>query len=1617
MSTLGTLSTPGTMGTFGKPGAVGLYDPAGEKDSCGVGIVAHIKGQRSHDIVTSANTMLCNMSHRGGAGSEENTGDGAGILLGLPVEFMAKVADRDLQVDLPAAGRYGVGNVFLPRDPDQRRQVKEIVAGFVQEQGQRLLGWRPVPTDADGADIGPAALEDEPVVEQLFIRAASHLDQDGLERQLYLIRQQASEAVRGSGLAQAAMFYVCSLSTRVIIYKGQLTCEQLVPYYPDLADRDFTSHMAMVHSRFSTNTFPSWNRAQPFRFMCHNGEINTLRGNVNAMWSRQGLLKSDLFGNELAKALPLIDPDTSDSGMFDNTLELLLMAGRTLPEAIMMMIPEAWQNHESMSESRRAFYQYHSALMEPWDGPASVTFSDGRYVGAVLDRNGLRPSRYYVTKDDLVVMGSEVGILDIPTDRIVAKGRLRPGRMFLVDFEQGRIVNDEELKHQKATERPYARWLRNQVIELPDLRPAREVPGLDRPGLIPRLQAFGYTVEHLRMILAPMAADAKEPLGSMGNDSALACLSDEPRLLYDYFKQLFAQVTNPPVDSTREDVIMSLEAFIGPEGNLLETTEAQAHRLRLPQPVLSNADLAALKHLDHRGWRTRTIDITYPAGEDEGALQQAIGRICHEADTAVREGYSLVVLSDRNAGPERVPISALMACGAVHHHLVRAERRTRIGIVLETGEARDVHHFCLLVGYGADAINPYLAFEALWQMRDDAILDRSYPDAKIVDNYAKAVGKGMLKVMAKMGISTLQSYKGAQIFEAVGLHRDVVDLCFNGTASRIQGVSFDVLEDEARRRHALSYPDGTHLSGQAGADMMATLRNPGEYHWRHEGERHMWHPATIAALQTAVRNEDATAYATFAELSNRDERGRCTLRALLDFKPSTTPIPLEEVEPASEIVKRFCTGAMSFGSLSKEAHETLAIAMNRIGGKSNTGEGGEDYDRFVPMPNGDLKRSAIKQVASGRFGVTGFYLANADQLQIKMAQGAKPGEGGQLPGAKVTDAIAFTRHTTPGVMLISPPPHHDIYSIEDLAQLIYDLKNANRKARISVKLVSELGVGTVAAGVAKCKADHILISGHDGGTGASPLTGIKHAGLPWELGIAETHQTLVLNNLRSRVTLETDGQLKTGRDVAIAAMLGAEEFGFATGPLIALGCIMMRKCHLNTCPVGITTQDPALRAKFAGEPEHVIRYFTYIAEDLRAIMAQLGVRTIDELVGRTDLLDATEALRWGKAAGLDLSPILVNAHELRPQAGTRCTIAQDHGLERALDHKLIAYSHDALVQKRPVSIQLPIRNVNRTVGTMLSYEIVTRHGAQGLEDGTIHARLTGSAGQSFGAWLAPGVTLELEGDANDYVGKGLSGGRVIVYPPKNASFVPEENIVIGNVALYGAVEGEAYFRGIAAERFCVRNSGALAVVEGVGDHGCEYMTGGRAVILGKTGRNFAAGMSGGVAYVLDVDGNFSRNCNMQLVELESVTAAEDVEELRGLIEKHLHYTGSEVAAQVLAGWDRVLPRFVKVMPTDYKRVLAERAKAASDKRAARANGAAATADFTTRYPGLTYVAGPGVPVPAVPAPADTLPDRALVGAAGLTAATKSTAVAGPASSPAAAPGATGVNGHSRNGHA
>jgi glutamate synthase (NADPH/NADH) large chain len=1504
----------------GYPAKRGLYDPAFEKESCGVGFVAHIRGQRSHQVILDGDQVLRNMDHRGACGCEENTGDGAGILTALPHEFLRKVVRDDLKADLPPPGHFAAGVVFLPTRADERRHCQETVERIVAEQGQRLVGWRHVPTEPGKADVGPTALQGEPHSEQVVIAARDGLSCDAFEQQLYLIRKRASRALRAdTRLSQAKMFYICSLSTKVLIYKGMLTSHQLMVYYPDLADPDYTSHLAMVHSRFSTNTFPSWDRAQPNRFMCHNGEINTLRGNMNWMHAREGVVRCDLFGNAISQLFPICEPDCSDSGTFDNVLEFLLMTGRTLQEAIMMMIPEAWQKHETMPESKRAFYEYHSCLMEPWDGPASIAFTDGHYIGAVLDRNGLRPSRYYLTHDDRVIMASEVGVLPLDPANVKAKGRLQPGRMFLVDFEQGRMIPDDELKEEFAMRRPYASWLRQERIVLGDLASHEEPHGFAPDTLLARMQAFGYTMETMQFMLLPMALEKRDPIGSMGNDSALACLSDQPRMLYDYFKQLFAQVTNPAIDSIREEVIMSLECYIGPEGNLLETSEAHCRRLLVPHPILTNEELAALKHLDHRGWRSRAIDITWPVSEGRSGLVRALDRICAEAEQAIDEGYSLLILSDRQIGAERAAVSALLACGAVHHHLVRRTKRTRIGIVLETGEAREVHHHSLLAGYGADAINPYLAFEALWQASRDGLLPEDMDDEKVVTAYRMGVAKGLLKVMAKMGISTLQSYKGAQIFEAVGLRDEVIDRCFAGTASRIQGVGFDVLAEELLRRHRRGYPERPE-------DRQTALPNPGEFHWRSRGERHMWDPEAIADLQVAARTNSTDAYRRFARHANDDARTRCTLRGLLRFKdqPPQPAVPLDEVEPAPQIVRRFCTGAMSFGSISAEAHETLAIAMNRVGGKSNTGEGGEDPERFKPLPNGDSKRSAIKQVASGRFGVTIWYLANADELQIKIAQGAKPGEGGELPGRKVDETIARIRYSTPGVGLISPPPHHDIYSIEDLKQLIHDLKNSNPTARVSVKLVSEVGVGTVAAGVAKAHADHILISGDSGGTGASPLTSIKHAGLPWELGIAETHQTLVLNDLRSRVMLQTDGQIKTGRDVVIAALLGAEEFGFSTAPLITLGCIMMRKCHLNTCPVGIATQDPVLREKFTGAPEHLVNYLFMVADEARQLMARLGFRTVNEMIGRVDCLETDAAIRHWKAEGLDLAPVLAPALKPHDGVGVYCQIAQNHGLEKALDHELMAWSKRALERGERVRFELPIVNTHRTVGTILSHNVVKKWGEGGLPDDTIHIKLSGSAGQSFGAFLAHGVTIELEGDANDYVGKGLSGGRLIIYPPHKSTFVPEQNIIIGNVALYGATGGQAFFRGRAAERFCVRNSGAWCVIEGVGDHGCEYMTGGRVAILGPTGRNFAAGMSGGIAYVWDVDGDFITKCNLGMVELERVESEDDMADLLEMIELHWKFTESTLAQHLLNGWPEVLAKFVKVMPIDYKRVLMER---------------------------------------------------------------------------------------------
>ncbi|MBL4851902.1 MAG: glutamate synthase large subunit [Gammaproteobacteria bacterium] len=1510
----------------GLPEKHGLYDPQLEKDSCGVGFIAHIKGQASHQIVKDADHILQRMVHRGGCGCEPTTGDGAGILTSLPDAFLRKVAQADLGIELPPAGQFAAGNVFLPQDVAAQVACRKTIEKLIAEQGQKLLGWRVLPVDTEGADVGPTARLSQPHIEQLFIGATKGVSGDDFERQLYIIRKRGTHAIRDdAAIKQASMFYVCSLSTKVMIYKGMLTALQVRDFYPDLRDEDYTAHLAMVHSRFSTNTFPSWDRAQPNRFMSHNGEINTLLGNKNWMAARQGVVASDKFGDDISKLFPIAEPNCSDSGTFDNVLEFMLMSGRSLQEAIMLMVPEAWQSDSNMDDSKKDFYRYNSTLMEPWDGPASIVFTDGHYIGATLDRNGLRPSRYYVTHDDRVIMASEVGVLEIDPANVKFKGRLQPGKMFLIDFEKGRLIPDEEIKAEFASKRPYGDWLKNQEIQLAQLvklSPNKEPHGFNAKTLLQRMQAFGYTSETMQFMLLPLVRELRDPVGSMGNDAALACLSDRPRMIYDYFKQLFAQVTNPAIDSIREEVVMSLECYIGPESNLLETSEQHAHRLRVPQPILTNEELAALKHIDHRGWRALTIDMTFAKSAGAAGHAACIEDMCQQAQQAIEDGYSLIVLSDRNIGPDRVPVSTLLATGAVHHRLVKNQLRTRIGIVVETGEAREVHHHCLLVGFGVDAINPYLAFEALFQAQRDGSLDpKKYDDDTIVASYRKGVAKGMLKVMAKIGISTLQSYKGAQIFEAVGLGEDVIARSFCGTASRIKGVSLDVLAQESLRRHQLGYPSRDVVR-------LPALPNPGDYHWRAGGELHMWNPQTIANLQQAARSNSKEDYKQFSRHSDEHATRGATLRGLLKFKANVNggPIGIDDVEPVKEIVKRFATGAMSFGSISAESHESLAIAMNRMGAKSNTGEGGEDESRFTPMANGDSKRSAIKQVASGRFGVTNWYLTNADELQIKVSQGAKPGEGGELPGAKVDNVIARIRHSTPGVGLISPPPHHDIYSIEDLAQLIHDLKNANPSARISVKLVSEIGVGTVAAGVTKAFADHIVIAGHDGGTGASPLTSVKHAGLPWELGVAEAHQTLVMNDLRSRVVVQTDGQLKTGRDVAIAALLGAEEYGFSTAPLITLGCIMMRKCHLNTCPVGIATQDPELRKKFNGKPEHVVNYLFMVAEELREIMAQLGFRTINDMIGRVDVLATDVAVDHWKVKGIDLSGLLTPAQKPHADVCVYNNKKQDHGLDKALDNELIKLAQPAIESGDKVKIDLPVINTNRVVGTMLSHELAKAHQGKPLPDNTVQIKLQGSAGQSLAAWLYQGVTIELEGDANDYVGKGLSGGRVIVYPDSNSSFVAAENIIVGNVCLYGATAGEAYFRGIAAERFCVRNSGASAVVEGVGDHGCEYMTGGRVVVLGATGRNFAAGMSGGVAYIWDKDKKFAQQCNPGMVELETMQADEDIAELKQLIENHRQYTASVVAHNILDNWAQSLTQFVKVMPTDYKRVLEEMKK-------------------------------------------------------------------------------------------
>ena len=1503
---------------FGLPPKVGLYDPQFEKDSCGVGLVANIKGIPSREIMDDAFLVNSKMDHRGGCGFEENTGDGAGILMAIPDGFF-RIEAKKLNLDLPVKGSYAVGNIFLPQSADQRKFCKELIESVIKDENQYFIGWRDVPVDPKKANVGPASLKAQPHISQLFIGKEDLIDEEEFERKIYLIRKKFSHQLRGSqDLTEAGLLYACSLSSTVIVYKGMLTPSQLFPFYPDLEDKNFQTHLAMVHSRFSTNTFPSWDRAQPNRYMCHNGEINTLKGNINSMKARQGMSESKSFGPKLKELFPIAELDCTDSGSFDNILEFLILNGRSLQESIMMMIPEAWQSDINMSKEKKDFYEYSSSQMEPWDGPASIVFTDGKCAGAVLDRNGLRPSRYYITKNDKVIMASEVGVLEVDPKDVLIKGRLQPGKMFLIDFEEGRMIPDEEIKSEICKSKPFGEWISNQVVDLGALNKSEEKLELVEDNLIPRMQAFGYTTETMQFMLMPLVRELRDPLGSMGNDAALACLSDKPRLMFDYFKQLFAQVTNPAIDSIREEVIMSLECLIGPEGNLLSSKAENAHRLRLKNPILSNEELSSIKNLNQYDWKTKVIDITYPKEEGHSGILKTIDRVCAESESAIDDNYSFIVLSDKNLNEQNLAISSLIACSSVSQHLVKNEKRTKTALIVETGEAREVHHHCLLFGYGADAINPYLAFEALWQSQIDGLLNSaditSYED--LIEAYKKGVKKGILKVMAKIGISTLQSYKGAQIFEAVGLADEIIDKAFPGTASRVQGVNFEALSKEAKRRHDLGYPK--EKNGK-----VSVLSNPGDFHWRNGGDSHMWDPKTISSLQLAARNNDESAYWEFAKHANENTTKSSTLRGLLKFSSSNPSIDIDQVESESEIVKRFATGAMSLGSISTESHESLAIAMNKLGGKSNTGEGGEDPIRFKPLDDGISKRSAIKQVASGRFGVTMWYLTNADELQIKISQGAKPGEGGELPGKKVDDYIAKIRHSTPGVGLISPPPHHDIYSIEDIAQLIHDLKNANREARISVKLVSEVGVGTIASGVVKAKTDHLVIAGHDGGTGASPLTSIKHAGLPWELGVAETHQTLVMNNLRSRVVLQTDGQLKTGRDVAIAALLGAEEFGFATAPLVTLGCIMMRKCHLNTCPVGIATQDKELRKKFTGQPENVVNYLFMVAKDLRKIMSELGFRSVEEMIGRVDCLEADNAIDHWKRNGLDFSNILQPAQKIFDNTEVFHTQSQDHGLDKALDNVLISKSKHAIETGTKVTLEEKILNTNRVVGTMLSNEVAKIWEDKGLPEDTINIKLNGSAGQSFAAWLVKGITMTLEGDANDFVGKGLSGGKLIIYPPKNSSFKAENNILLGNVALYGATEGEAYFRGIAAERFCVRNSGATVVVEGIGDHGCEYMTGGKAIILGPTGRNFGAGMSGGEAFVYDPNKELERKCNLDTFELEELINENDLIGLKELIEKHYKYTDSEVAKNILNDWDNQIDNFVKVMPTDYKRVLEE----------------------------------------------------------------------------------------------
>ena len=1494
----------------GLPGAQGLYSPVFEHDACGIGFVAHIGGEKSHEIIRQGVQILINLTHRGACGCDPETGDGAGVQIQIPHAFFARECEA-LGFSLPAPGTYGCGITFLPVEPQQRLQVEGVIERIVREEGLEVLGWRDTPVNVDA--IGRVARASQPYIQQLFIAGAPGMDEWALERRLYVIRKRAESEVAESDIRDKAFFYIPSLSCRTIVYKGLLLAPQILDFYGDLADPESVSAICMVHQRFSTNTFPSWQLAHPYRYLCHNGEINTVRGNAAWMHARSPILESPVWGDDLKKLMPAVQPGGSDSAMLDNVVELLYLSGRSLPHVMALLIPEAWDADRTMNPDKRAFYEYHASLMEPWDGPAAVAFTDGKVVGATLDRNGLRPARYCVTTDNLLIMASESGVLPVRPEDILFKGRLQPGRMLLVDTEQGRIVPDEELKRTLWERQPYGKWIEEQQIRLDNLPAPRRWHTAELDTILQRQRCFGFTEEDAKHILIPMAERGEEPIGSMGIDTPLACLSDQPQPLFNYFKQQFAQVTNPPIDPIREELVMSLTSYLGTERNLLAETPEHAHTLKLEQPILTNHGLEKLRRVSWGDFLATTLQMTFRVDGGGKELERSLRGLCRRASRAIKDGYTVLILSDRGLDEDHAPIPSLLALSAVHHHLVREGTRTQVCLILESGEPREVMHFCLLIGYGASAVNPYLAIETLEQLETDGRLPAGLTFESALRNYKKAVNKGLLKVFSKMGISTLQSYRGAQIFEAIGLSQDLVDQFFSGTPTRLAGLDLDVLAEEARRRHEFAFtpPPG------AGTD----LELGGTYSWRAQGEYHLVNPTTISKLQQAVRAKSAPSYREYADHINQQNETLCTIRGLLAFRWSDSPIALSEVEPASAIVKRFATGAMSFGSISKEAHETLAVAMNRIGGRSNTGEGGEDEERFARDANGDWRRSAIKQVASARFGVTASYLVNGDEIQIKVAQGAKPGEGGQLPGHKVDEVIARVRHSTPGVGLISPPPHHDIYSIEDLAQLIFDLKNVNPSARISVKLVSEVGVGTVAAGVAKALADAILISGDSGGTGASPLTSLRHAGVPWELGLAEAQQVLVMNDLRSRIVLQTDGKLQTGRDVAVAALLGAEEFGFATMPLIAMGCVMMRKCHLNTCPVGIATQDPALRKKFTGTPEHVIEFFFFVAEELREIMARLGFRTVDQMIGRVDRLKIREGLDHWKASHLDISSLLYNP-TTPGRVARRRVMAQEHGLQTALDHSLIEQAADAIEHATPFECAMPIRNVHRAVGAMLSGEIARKHGSAGLPDDTIRFSFTGSAGQSFGAFLARGVTLTLEGDANDYTGKGLSGGRLVVFPSKGSTFVPEENMLVGNVALYGGTGGEAYFNGMAGERFAVRNSGVTSVVEGVGDHGCEYMTNGLVVVLGKTGKNFAAGMSGGIAYVIDETGEFrDRLCNRSIVDLESVVDPRDVDQLHRTIERHTALTGSVRGRWILSNWYGMLPRFVKVFPHDYKRVL------------------------------------------------------------------------------------------------